>query len=225
MNNLETVTPGIESPGKKKILIVAPFFLLFTVYLAYSYSVSAWGLKTGYFIGFLFYWIVWCILFPLWLLGKKDLLAMFLRISEPFGRPAWPRLTLLFTLPLFTLIYALPIQLPRATLLIIVVSFVLAVVNGTLEEVLWRGTYFTVFPKSILWGYFYPAIWFGLWHYAPQAVSTSSYPGGAHSLVLFAIVLGLTWGWVAWKTKSIMWTTIAHIILDFAGLGALFYFG
>jgi hypothetical protein len=32
------------------------------------------------------------------------------------------------------------------------------------------------------------------------------------------------WGLVAWKTKSIRWTVIAHIVLDFSGMGALLYF-
>ena len=152
------------------------------------------------------------------------MLATFRQVTEPFGKPRWLGLILLFLLPLFTLLYALPLQIPRATLTIILLSLLIAVVNALCEEVLWRGLYFESFPESIWWGYLYPALWFGLWHYAPQSVLASSYPGGTHSLVLFALVLGLMWGWVAWKTKSIRWTALAHIILDFSGLGALFYF-
>lgn len=210
--------------GKEKLLVLMPVILLVTTYLVFTAAVKLVGLKPGYLIGFLFYWIVWCLVFPLWLLGREAVLSMFRKVAEPLGRPKWLGIVLLFTLPLFTLAYALPMQLPKATLMIVVLSVLIALINAICEEILWRGVYFKVFPRSIWWGYLYPAIWFGLWHYAPQSVITSSYPGGAHSLVLFAVILGLMWGWVAWKTKSIRWATIAHIILDFSGLGALFYF-
>ncbi len=213
-----------EGLGKEKLLVLAPLLLLLTTYLVFTAAVKLVGLKPGYLIGFLLYWIVWCLVFPLWLLGKEAVISMFRKVTEPLGKPKWLGAILLFILPLFTVAYALPMQLPKATAIIIVLSMIIAVINATCEEILWRGAYFKVFPESIWWGYLYPAIWFGLWHYAPQSVLTSSYPGGAHSLILFAVVLGLMWGWVAWKTKSIRWVTLAHVILDFSGLGALFYF-
>lgn len=214
----------IEDAEKDKLLIMAPLLLLLTTYLVFSIAVKLVGLKPGYLIGFLFYWIAWCLVFPLWLLGKEAFFSMFRKVANPLGRPKWLGAIFLFALPLFTLVYALPMQLPKATFLIIVLSLAIAIVNATCEEILWRGVYFKIFSSSTWWGYFYPAIWFGLWHYAPQSVLTSSYPGGAHSLVLFAVILGLMWGWVAWKTRSIRWVTLAHIMLDFSGLGALFYF-
>lgn len=215
---------SLKELGKEKLLVLMPVILLVTTYLVFVAAVMLFGLKPGYLIGFLFYWISWCLVFPIWLLGRDAVFSMFRKVAEPLGKPKWLGAILLFALPLFTLIYAFPMQLPKATLLIVFLSTLIALVNATCEEILWRGLYFKAFPDSTWWGYLYPAIWFGLWHYAPQSVLTSSYPGGAHSLVLFAVVLGLMWGWVAWKTKSIRWVTLAHIILDFSGLGALFYF-
>lgn len=221
---LKRIWRYVEKAEKEKLLVAAPLLLLLTTYLVFNIAVKLVGLKPGYLIGFLFYWIAWCLVFPLWLLGKEAVFSMFRKVVEPLGRPKWLGAILLFSLPLFTLAYALPMQLPRATLIIVALSLLIAFINATCEEILWRGVYFKAFPGSTWWGYIYPAIWFGLWHYAPQSVLTSSYPGGAHSLVLFAVILGLMWGWVAWKTGSIRWVTMAHIILDFSGLGALFYF-
>jgi uncharacterized protein len=221
---LDNAAKFIKELEKEKLLAIAPLLLLLTTYLIFTCAVALVGLKPGYLIGFLFYWIFWCLAFPIWLLGRDAVFSMFRKVAEPLGRPKWLGAILLFALPLFTLSYAFPMQLPKATLIIVALSALIALVNASCEEILWRGVYFKAFPGSIWWGYLYPAIWFGLWHYAPQSVLASSYPGGAHSLVLFAVILGLMWGWIAWKTKSIRWVTMAHIILDFSGLGALFYF-
>ncbi|MGE5577491.1 MAG: CPBP family intramembrane glutamic endopeptidase [Syntrophothermus sp.] len=99
-----------------------------------------------------------------------------------------------------------------------------ALVNGTLEEVLWRGLYVATYPGRLWPSYLYPALGFGVWHYAPQSIFPNSFPGGSTSLVLFAVGLGLMGGWVARRTGSVRWTTVSHVLLDFSGLGALLYF-
>jgi membrane protease YdiL (CAAX protease family) len=44
------------------------------------------------------------------------------------------------------------------------------------------------------------------------------------SFVAVAMVFGLCWGWVAYRAASIRWVVVSHVLLDFAGLGALVYF-
>jgi membrane protease YdiL (CAAX protease family) len=44
------------------------------------------------------------------------------------------------------------------------------------------------------------------------------------SFVVVGVIFGLCWGWVGYRTRSIRWTVISHVLLDFAGLGALVYF-
>ncbi len=73
------------------------------------------------------------------------------------------------------------------------------------------------------WGISNPAAGFALWHLAPQSVVPSTYPGGVYSFVGGAALWGLLWGWVAWRTRSIRWTTLSHALLDFSGLGGAFY--
>lgn len=40
-------------------------------------------------------------------------------------------------------------RIPKVTPMIILASLVIAVVNAFCEEILWRGTYFTIFPHNI----------------------------------------------------------------------------
>src|SRR5205085_1805684 len=96
-------------------------------------------------------------------------------------------------------------------------------VNAAGEEVLWRGTYARAFPGARWLGYVWPALGFGLWHIAPQTIFPNQRTGGAASFVAFATLLGALFGWVAWRSGSIRWTTLVHVLFDFSGLGALIY--
>lgn len=210
---------------KQIVLIIAPLLLLGTTYAMFYLLGRIVRPAYAYLGGFLFYWFLWCFLFPLWLVGRQGLQEMF-RDSRPrFGKPAW--LGFLFLLgpvimPFFTMF--LP-EIRDLNLPVILVSVLFAITNGTLEEVLWRGSYVTVFPNSWWWGYLYPSVWFGYGHLSPQVIFSSQMPGGAFAFATMAIFLGLVFGWVAKKTGSIRWTTAAHILVDFVGLAGLSFLG
>ena len=215
--------PSEVSSIKRFILILAPLALLGTTYAAFNGFVNLFGLQTGYLLGFLFKWIFWCLLIPLLIVGVDGLRSMFRSTDPPVGRPSWLG-WLLLTIPLLLAYgYAFPRVLPYATATVILLSLLIAIINGTLEEVFWRGTYVQIFPKQVIWGYLYPSLGFGLWHLAPQSVTGMSNPGGIISFVAVATIFGLCWGWVAWRTGSIRWPVISHVLLDFAGFGALIY--
>jgi membrane protease YdiL (CAAX protease family) len=80
-----------------------------------------------------------------------------------------------------------------------------------------------IFPENWLLGYVYPTLGFGLWHLAPLSVIPNRAPGGSLSFVAVSVSLGLIWGWVAMRSKSILWTSVAHILFDFSGLGGRLY--
>ncbi|MDR3747462.1 MAG: CPBP family intramembrane metalloprotease [Acidobacteriota bacterium] len=111
-------------------------------------------------------------------------------------------------------------QVPLVTPMIFLLSAVLALVNAGVEELFWRGVYVESF--SGLWmAYLCPAVGFAIWHFAP--LSVIPYKKGALFFVLSSYVLGLCWGLVAFKTKSIGWNTVSHFLVDFSGFGALLY--
>jgi membrane protease YdiL (CAAX protease family) len=39
---------------------------------------------------------------------------------------------------------------------------------------------------------------------------------------LAALGIGLMYGWVAWRTGSIRWTSVSHVLLNAAGVSAVF---
>jgi len=95
-----------------------------------------------------------------------------------------------------------------------------AVINGFCEEALWRGLYIKVFPKDWLSGLLFPSIGFALWHIAPQLVFPSE--GGIFPFVLSTLFLGLSYGWIAYRTESARWTAISHSLSAVIAVGGYF---
>jgi len=200
------------------VLILAPPFLLLTTRLAFRYAADRFGLARGYLRGFLFYWVCWGFLLPLLAVGAEGVREMFKTPQPAFGKPDWLGVLLLVGPPLVMYLTNFPTEVRRVSPKIILYSALFALVNGTMEEVLWRGVYVVLFSDSWLWAILYPSIGFGLWHLSPQEVYPSEIRGGVLGFALMSILLGLVWGWVAWTTGSIRWTVVAHILLNFGGL-------
>ena len=200
------------------VLLLSPPILLITTYVTFWILGKLLGSINGYLGGFLFYWIVWCSLLPILLFGFRQIKNMFRDSEHRFRKPRIIGLIFVagpFIVPFFSMF--LP-KIGEASLSIFFVSALFAIVNGTMEELLWRGAFVKAFPKSWLWSYLFPSIWFGYWHLSPQVIFPSQMPGGDFGFATMSIFMGLTFGWVAKKTNSIRWTTLAHILTDFMGL-------
>lgn len=205
--------------GKQLFLILMPVLLIASTYFAFQYFCGTFGLKPGYLAGFLFYWIFWCISIPLILVGPRGVASLFKKPERT--RLGWLNIVLLI-IPCALAIFGGPFfgRLPKASLEIILLSLAIATVNAFGEEVLWRGLYFKYF-KRVPMGFVFPLVFFALWHVSPNSVNPSS--SGVPMFLLFCGILGTFWGVVAYRTKSLRWTLISHIIVDFSGFGALFY--
>ena len=202
-------------------LWLTPPFALLTSFAVLQSADLAFGHRGGFTIGLLFYWIVWCLLVPFALLGRTEFSELF----RSSARELRIREAVLLMLPAvvgFTAIF--PLLLWMGNTRLFVVAGAIAIVNGTCEEVLWRGAYLKVFGDRLWGGLFYPAIGFGLWHIAPIAVHWSWSPMRALGLAASASLVGLMYGLVARHTGSIRWTILAHVLMNFTGLGVLAYF-
>jgi membrane protease YdiL (CAAX protease family) len=171
--------------------------------------------------GFLFYWIFWCILVPLELIGWEEIKALFSLYKSYFNVAIVACLLVPLVLGYG---YVFPQVTAKASLLIVIASLLMAVVNATLEEVLWRGVYIKCFNDNKTFAILYSSAGFAVWHYCPQIIYSNQHAGGANSFVVFAFVLGLLYAFAAYKQKTIFWVTISHILFDFSGLGARLYF-
>ena len=205
-------------------MLVMPVALTLSMLAVFKGLVGWLGFPLGYLAAFLIYWIGWCLLLPMLVLnGPRGVLDLFREAGPRFGKPAWKALVLLWWPVVLAILFRFIPEFSQANTLIILVSIALGIVIGITEEILWRGVYIKLFPDNVWLGYIYPAAGFAAWHIAPQSVSQNPSPGGALSFVLAALLLGLSWGYYAWKTKSIRWCTIAHAVNDSFGLGALVY--
>jgi membrane protease YdiL (CAAX protease family) len=178
-----------------------------------------YGARKAYLGGFIFYWAFWCLVIPLILLGPQQVIRLFHPVSQPFGQPWLLGLLCLLGPPLVSLAFIFPRQLAGASQRLLLISALLALVNGVLEELLWRGVYMTLFPDNPWLAIVYPAIGFAIWHFAPQSIYPYDGPGGRVVLVAGAALLGLLWGWAAASTGVILYTALAHILVDFSALG------
>jgi len=208
---------------EKIIGIVLPFVLLVTTAIAFIFFSKFCGKKRGYFLGFLLYWSVWCLLVPIALITPEGLKQLFSLEWDNFHQHKWTNILCLLVPLLFAYAYAFPKSSQSATKQIVVLSLILAIVNATSEEVLWRGLYLKLFGSNKTIYILYSSIGFAIWHFAPQTVFRNREPGGQVSFVAFAFVFGLFYAVVAFNTRSILLTTISHVLLDFSGLGARSY--
>jgi uncharacterized protein len=203
--------------NKKIGLLLLPFALILTCFHFFKLNILWWGNKEGYFIGFVFYWM-WCLVIPLIFIGRKEIKLLYSLRFLQMRKRKWLAAFFLFLPLMFGYRFAFPKAIAAAGSTIIILSFFLALVNGFLEELLWRGTFIKIFQDNKFICIFYAGTNFGIWHIVPLSFSATIAPGGMIPFIAFAVILGWLYGWVAWSNKSIFWVTVSHLLLDFSGL-------
>lgn len=160
----------------------------------------------AWYIGLASYWLTWCTILPLWLVGWKNLKTMI--------RPQKPTLTIvllvLFPIGMAALSKLIPgMGYSKASLWIWLLYISTAFGNGFFEELLWRGVYMHLFPDRIALRIIWPSLLFALWHYAPASVSANSNPWG---LIIGAALFGFYLSFLAKRTGTIWWGMVAHVL-------------
>lgn len=201
---------GYSMNKKQKTAIVALPILALMMYGIIQVAARLLGTDLAWYFGFLVYWPLWCIGYPIWILGLDSFRDLFhSRKLDIYS----------FSLLAFPIIFSLVGKLffsgsggvwgRYATFdfweKTVYVSTAFG--NGTLEEVLWRGVYIKLFQKEKLWGLVWPTIWFSLWHYAPGSMGASPYV-----LMGGAFVLGGCLALLAMKTNSVRWSAVSHTL-------------
>lgn len=95
-------------------------------------------------------------------------------------------------------------------------------INGPLEETAWRGGFMTVFRDRPRLGFWLGWALFTGWH-GPLLLSHGiDFEGGWVALVGGAAGLGLLWSAIAWRTGSVFWVSIAHVLTNVLTFWVLF---
>jgi membrane protease YdiL (CAAX protease family) len=153
---------------------------------------------------------------PLDLCGKDGFLSLLREESPFFRRENWSLIALLSLTVVGALAaYTIP-SLDTVSLLTLLFAPV-AVVNGTCEAILWRGTYVKAFRQSVVLACIYPALGFAVSHISPLLVFPPE--SGVPLFLLSTLFLGLAFGWVAYKTGSVKWTAITHSLIGLLAFG------
>ena len=130
------------------ILLLTPPLLILTTVLCFGFTTSVFGQRLGYFAGFLFYWLFWCLTIPLFTISWDNIKSYFAKRPARIEQTSLTdKIMLVFPL-LLGYGYAFPKAVGSANFLIIVSSFLIALVNATLEETLWRASYIKSFPNN-----------------------------------------------------------------------------
>jgi membrane protease YdiL (CAAX protease family) len=179
------------------------------------------GERIGYEAGFGAYWGI-CGALSAWLIGPSRVRELLGDRQAGAGSPAALEAALLLWPPAGAIATRFIPEVGEATPGELATSAGVALVNATLEEVFWRGVYISLWPENPWLGWIWPALGFGAWHLAPQAIHPASM--GRVAYVASATALGLSWGCVAYRTGSVRWTTLSHLLTDGSGLRNARYF-
>ena len=202
---------------RQRAALLIPFLLIPSTAFVFVTGSQFMGPQAGYLLGFLFYWIVWCLLAPILLLGVGSTASLFHEEHRLFQRSNLIPAALLVVILVVTVVMYPPSRLAAASTGLLIIAIPVAVINGIAEEILWRGVYVSMYPDSIPLTVIYPSLGFALWHITPQLVFPAE--SGIWSLVISTFFLGISYGWIAFRTRSVRWPVIAHSIGGVLSLG------
>ncbi|MBU0702980.1 MAG: CPBP family intramembrane metalloprotease [Chloroflexi bacterium] len=201
--------------AKKYFLIVLPVFLTSSTSLVFSKAAQWLGNDQGYLLGFGFYWI-WCLSVPFIFWGRRGFRRVFTEGTPLFKKKNCLLVGLLsLTVVGAIWMYFIP-HLSTVSIWIVLFSPV-TIINGSCEEILWRGVYVKAFGKNVFLACIYPAIGFALSHISSALVFPAE--GGMLPFIISTFFLGLVYGWVAYRTGSAKWTAITHSLIGLLAFG------
>src|SRR3954447_5738342 len=206
---------------RELVAVSLPVVLPPVLTAAFTVCRAQLGDQAGYIAGFGIHWAT-CAALSLALLGRDRVRHLFHDARPRLGRPAIVGAVLLLSPPAGALATRFIPELGNATPAMLATIAAVALANAVLEELLWRGVYVTLWPPNPWLGWVWPAVGFGAWHLAPQVVHPASM--GILVFVVASTVLGLSWGWVAYRTRSLRWVAVSHFVTDASGLRNAMYF-
>ncbi len=214
---------AIPLDGRKAIALALPVVIPVAMTAAFTLGADRLGERGGYLAGFGVYWVT-CAGLSVALLGRQRIRRLFRDRPQRLGKPSALGAALLLWPPLGAIATRFIPEIGQATVPMVATILCVALVNAVLEEVLWRGVYISLWPRNPWLGWAWPALGFGLWHLAPQVIHPS--PVGPVVYVVSATALGLSWGWVAWRSGALRWVSVSHVVTDGSGLrNAVFFLG
>ncbi|MBE7732714.1 CPBP family intramembrane glutamic endopeptidase [Devosia faecipullorum] len=180
---------------------------------------TAWDSRAGYLFSMTAYWLLFCLpVIGLYALPNNDGRLF----SEKLPWRDWWIIAILLAQ---VGIVAIVNFAPNTTMLTsggMWLALLIALINGPLEEIAWRGGFLGTFRDRPRLGFWLSWVLFSAWH-LPLAFSAGVvFEGGAMALVGGAAGLGLLWSWIAWRTGSVFYVALAHMLTNIFAFWVLF---
>ena len=190
---------------KQLIAILMPPILIAFMYPIFHTLAAVMNDRIAWYLGLIIYWLIWGAAFPIFIIGKENI--------KTLTRPQKPnrKVLLLVAIPLIlaSISRFMPgMEYEKESVWIFLLLLSTTFGNGFFEEVLWRGVYMKLFPKSIFYRMLWPSLWFAIWHYAPGSVLSDSLV----TLMVGAGVFGLYLSYLTRKTNTIWWSIVTHFL-------------
>jgi membrane protease YdiL (CAAX protease family) len=199
---------------RRRAILAAPAAVPVSMALVFGWLSHRLSPRAAYNAGFALYWLACCIGFPIWILGPRRAARLLTQGRRPSAIE-----TLLLLVPV---VGAATTELvPNRTKIDATVALVMAaagVINGTGEELLWRGVFLEEFPDDRLRGLIWPLVGFSLWHLAPQMILPSRH--GRWPFVLGSTLVGSASAISAWRSGGLRNCLVPHIATDCCGVTA-----
>ena len=182
----------------------------------FQVTTRRYGPRRGYQAGFAIYWAS-CWAAAAALVGPRRLRQLW-QVPEPLLPPPLALSTAVLLAPPVGGLATLWGPHARASgPVAVAVTAGVGTTNALAEEVFWRGIPVATFPDDPVRGWLWPAIGFTAWHLVPLTMRPSN-TRRRTSLLAGAAVIGLGYGWIALRTKSLAITGPAHALTDSSGL-------
>lgn len=188
------------------------------VWLVPVFTESFGGVQ-GYLLSLLVYWLGFCL--PVIALHVRGRRGPRLFSEKLAWRDWWIPGLLLLQVGVAAFVIFVPNTAMLTTHAAMLAGLV-ALIHAPLEELAWRGGFYTRFANRPRLGFILGWLLFTLWHVPLGLATNLVMPGGMPALVGGAAVLGLFWNWLVWRTGSVFWVSIAHALTSALSFWLLF---
>ncbi|KKB07712.1 CPBP family intramembrane glutamic endopeptidase [Devosia chinhatensis] len=197
--------------NRKQIALVAHAALLIGALLWLVPALTSWDPRAGYLFALTFYWLFFCLPVIGWHALPANEGGLF---SEKLPWRDWWLVPLLLAQVGIVAVIAFAPNTNFLTSGGMWLAILLAVINGPLEEMAWRGGFIGTFRNRPRLGFWLGWVLFTAWH-VPLALSVGvTFEGDWPALLGGAAVLGLFWNWIAWRTGSVFYVSMAHALTN-----------
>lgn len=203
------------SEGRRRVAVLAvPVAVPASMWALFSILARRMSPRAAYNTGFVVYWVGWCGLFPVWVLGWRTCLRLF-RSGDDASRAEMASLLLPVVGGAVTQLIPNRRGIDRGVAAVMVAS---GAVNAPLEELLWRGLFLEVFPDDVVRGAVWPLAGFALWHLAPQVILPATM--GRFGFLAGAAAVGAASGVTVWRRRGLRPVLLPHFATDAMGVTA-----